>query len=157
MPLDVLERYDPKKNTWEKRAPMPTKREHIAAVSCGGKLYVLGGYAGTRFNNLTTNEVYDPHTDTWKTLASLPYPVSGFSSAAIGESIFIFGGEQGWAVSGEIHEYKIRVNRWIRRSDLPAARYASTATTFGKSIFVIGGSSILMGEDFRSENDIFTP
>lgn len=156
-PCDVLEEYDPDGNTWTRRAPMPTAREHVAAAAAAGRIFILGGYNGNRFNNLTANEAYDPKTDTWQKLAPLPYPVSGLSAAASGQSIFIFGGEQGWAVSPEVHEYRIEEDRWIRRQDLPVGRYASVAVTAGGSIHVIGGSGYLMGDDFRDDHDVFTP
>jgi len=156
-PVDVLEEYDAHLNTWTTKAPMPTKREHITAVNALGKLHVLGGYAGNRFNNLNVHEAYDPKTNTWQTLAPLPYMVSGLAAATVGNSIFIVGGEQGWAVSGEIHEYLVNEDKWIRRANLPVPRYALTATAVGNNIHVIGGSGYLMGDDFRSEHDIFTP
>jgi N-acetylneuraminic acid mutarotase len=139
--VNILEAYDPVADEWITR----------------GRIFVMGGYTGNRFNNLTANEAYDPKTDMWEILAPLPYPVSGLAIAAIGGSIFIFGGEQGWAVSPEVHEYKIKENRWARRTDLPVARYALTATTVGDKIHVIGGSGYLMGNDFRKDHDIFVP
>jgi N-acetylneuraminic acid mutarotase len=156
-PVGTLEVYDPNTDAWETKASMPTKREHITATVAGGKLYVLGGYAGTRFDNVTTHEVYDPILDTWTSRAPLPYEVSGLASATIGDSIFIFGGEQGWAVSAEVHEYKISEDRWVRRSDLPVGRYALTATEIDGHVHTIGGSGYLMGDDFRDEHEVFTP
>lgn len=156
-PVNILEEYDPFTNTWQTRTPMPTAREHIAAVEAHGKLHVLGGYNGNRFNNLNIHEAYDPLTDTWQKCAPLPYAVSGLAAATVENSIFIVGGEQGWAVSGEIHEYKIKEDRWIRRADLLLPRYALTATTISNSIHIIGGNGYLMGNDFRTEHDVFLP
>ncbi len=156
-PVPVVEVFDTKTQKWEAKSSMPTAREHITGAVVDGKIHILGGYAGSRFNNLTTHEVYDPGTDTWETKASLPYEVSGLSSATIGKRLFIFGGEQEWAISGEVHEYVPDSDSWVRHSDLPIPRYALTATTIKSSIYCIGGSGYLMGDDFRRENDIFTP
>lgn len=156
-PVNILESYDPTTDSWSKRRPMPTAREHVAAAAAEGRMFVLGGYAGKRFNNLTANEAYDPETDAWEVHAPLPYPVSGLAAAAVGGSIFVFGGEQGWAVSSEVHEYVIARDKWIRRKDLPVARYALTATTVGNRIHVIGGNEYPMGYDFRSDHDVFVP
>lgn len=157
IPLNILNMYDPKTDSWTTLSSMPTAREHVAAVAAEGRMFVLGGYAGNRFNNLTANEVYDPKTDKWKKLSPLPYPVSGLAAAVVGGSIFIFGGEQGWAVSSEVHEYIINRDKWVRRRDMPVARYALTATSVNKEIHVIGGNSVIMGYDFRRDHDIFTP
>ncbi len=157
VPTNFLHIYNPETDSWSAGKPMPTAREHVSAVGAMGKLFVLGGYAGTRFNNLTTHEAYDPKTDSWETLAPLPYAVSGFTAVALGESIYILGGEQGWAVSSEVHEYKIKENKWIRRPDLPVGRYALAAGVVNGKIHAIGGNPYLMGNEFSRDHDVFTP
>ena len=58
--------YDPENDTWEKLAPLPTPRDHMAASSLNGKIYVIGGRINVNFrNNLDTNEEYDPETNHW--------------------------------------------------------------------------------------------
>ena len=156
-PVNNLDVYDPDTNKWSTKAAMPTAREHLSVVAVNGRIFALGGYSGTRFNNLVSNEVYNPTTDTWESLAPIPYPVSAFAAVGMGNSIFIFGGEQGWAVSKEVHEYKIDENVWIRRPDLPTPRYALTASVVGDSIHVIGGNDTIMGYKFSDSHDVFTP
>lgn len=156
-PVAMVDAYNPATDTWTRRTPMPTAREHLTVVAAAGRVFALGGYSGTRFNNLTANEAYDPKTDTWEARAPLPYAVSGLAAAAIGDSIFVFGGEQGWAVSDEVHEYRISQDRWIRRKDLPLGRYALTASVIGKRIHVIGGNDVIMGYRPRTDHDIFIP
>ena len=155
--IPLMHEYDPKTNLWKTKKSMPTAREHLVAVSAKGKIYVLGGYTDTRFNNVVENEVYDPKTDSWQSLAVLPYPVSGFTASVVGDSIFIFGGEQGWAVSNEVHEYKISENRWLRRADMPVARYGLTSVSVSNKIHVIGGSEEIMGYKFNQSHDVFVP
>lgn len=38
-----LEVYDIKNDRWEAKLDAPTKRDHLAAVAYGDKLYVVGG------------------------------------------------------------------------------------------------------------------
>ncbi|MBI3366758.1 hypothetical protein HY041_03990, partial [Candidatus Roizmanbacteria bacterium] len=86
------------------------------------------------------------------------YPVSGFTAVGINKSIFIFGGEQGWAVSGEVYEYRLDKDRWYRRANMPVPRYAAAASVLKNNhIHIMGGNSLLGGYLFNLDHDIFIP
>jgi N-acetylneuraminic acid mutarotase len=59
--------YDPKQNTWQSVAPMPTIRQRLRLVASGRYLYAIGGFdlAG---QSLTTVERYDPKSNSWATM-----------------------------------------------------------------------------------------
>lgn len=152
-----LEVYEPKKDKWMSLEPMPTPREHLAAVAASGLIFALGGYAKSRFEPLTTNEAYNSSSGKWEKRAPLPLPLCGFPAVAMGDSIFIFGGVQGWAISGECCEYNVSQDRWIRRADMPVPRYAAIAVAVGDRIHVIGGKSIMMGYIMSRDHHIFVP
>lgn len=65
--LDSVEAYDPKTNTWEARAPMPSPRHAMgAALGADGKIYVVGGaisYSSPRGRDAVF--VYDPAKNQW--------------------------------------------------------------------------------------------
>src|SRR5919108_2803170 len=42
---DLVEEYDPAKNSWRGRASLPRPLHHIGAAAVGGKIYVIGGYS----------------------------------------------------------------------------------------------------------------
>ena len=54
------EMYDPATNTWAARAPMPTPRHGITAVTVGDRIHVISGgpRPGGAFSN--ANEVFVP-------------------------------------------------------------------------------------------------
>ncbi|MBI2973452.1 MAG: galactose oxidase, partial [Armatimonadetes bacterium] len=54
------EAYDPASNTWSSKAPLPTARHGLAAVTAGDRIYVISGgpRPGGSFSNV--NEVYFP-------------------------------------------------------------------------------------------------
>lgn len=60
MPLDSVETYDPKSNTWTVTAKMSCPRGGVGVASLGGKLLAVGGHDGT--NYLSSVEMYDPIT-----------------------------------------------------------------------------------------------
>ncbi len=86
----VNEAYDPEKDKWEERAPMPTPRSGIAASALKGKAYVFGGESpGGTFN---TVEEYDPKRDTWRKMEPMPMARHGLGSAVVGETIYVIDG-----------------------------------------------------------------
>jgi N-acetylneuraminic acid mutarotase len=149
--------YDIHQNRWEERTPMPTAREHFVAIAARGKIHAIGGLSIDRFNPLAVHEVYDPMNNTWTSVAALPRPLSGFAATLLGDSIFVFGGASGDTVSNEVYEYKIQENRWYRRSDMPSRRYGLVVGAIQNSIYVIGGNSVVKGNFFLRDNDMFTP
>src|SRR2546425_3293326 len=40
---DLVEEYDPAKNSWRRRASLPRPLHHIGATAVDGKIYVIGG------------------------------------------------------------------------------------------------------------------
>lgn len=88
-----LEVYDPSRNRWETRAPMPQAQGGLAAATVDGKLYVFGGEQWVPEQRVfAASWVYDPAADRWDSLPPLPTPRHGLGAAAIGHRIHVFGG-----------------------------------------------------------------
>lgn len=156
-PLSTFECYDIDTNSWQSLPNMPTSREHTYAVALCDRVYVIGGYQNDRFHNVDTFESFNTKTNIWETLPPVPARISGFSAATWGDSIFTFGGEQGWSITDEVYEFKIKENKWYRRENMPSARYASVAAVASDGIHVIGGNLKMMTDQFSQEHDIFIP
>lgn len=83
--VDANEVYDPGTNTWARRSPLPTARNHAAVGVVNNKIYVLGGRVGAAFMSTPASatdlvEEYDPRTDQWGPLKrSMPTPRSAVS------------------------------------------------------------------------------
>lgn len=67
-PLDTVERYDPKTNSWTFVAKMSCSRGGVGVASLGGLLYAVGGHNGK--NYLNSVEAYDPLADRYVRLGS---------------------------------------------------------------------------------------
>jgi len=52
------EAYNPKTNTWESLAPMPTPRHGIGAAAIGEKIYIPGGADVQGFGVIAVHEVF---------------------------------------------------------------------------------------------------
>ncbi len=155
IPRGELEVYDPKKDEWMSLEPLPTPREHLTAAAAGGLIFALGGYQKSQSECLVTNEAYNPSTGRWEKRAPLPLALCGFPAVAVRDKIFVFGGEQGWAVSGECHEYDVFKDRWMRRTDMPVPSYGSVAAVVNGRVHVIGGKSRLFGYIMNRDHHIF--
>src|SRR5262249_39908520 len=102
--LTTVEEYDPLTNAWTNcgtPAPgngchsMPTARRQLAVAAAGnGKLYAIGGLAGSGSNplGLATVEEYDPATNTWASKTAMPTARFSLGVAADNGKIYAVGG-----------------------------------------------------------------
>ena len=154
--------YDPATNTWTEKAPMPQGRNHAAAATDGGKLYIFGGRGvgsgndNTVANGFDTLQIYDPATDTWQssddagsTLAPLPQARGGTGKAVYynGE-FYIMGGETlngAGATANNVYDrvdiYNPTTNTWRLGTSMPTARHGIFPILIGQRIYVAGGGT----------------
>lgn len=94
-PVNVatLEVYDPARDRWETRSPMPLAQGGLAATAHDGKLYVFGGEQFVpQAKVFAESWVYDPASDRWTALPAMPTPRHGHGAAVVGNRIFLMGG-----------------------------------------------------------------
>lgn len=134
----INEAYDPESDTWSKKAPMPTPRDHAASAVIDEKLYVIGGRQSHKANKIGANEVYDPKTDSWSVLEPIPTPRSGGTASVLNNTIFVFGGEDDQKVYDENEQYVPGVG-WFSQSPMPTPRHAFDSAVVGNRIYLMGG------------------
>lgn len=128
--LDTNEAYDVATNTWEKRSPMPTARNHASAGMVNDKIYVIAGRLGaafiTRASNTDIVEEYNPATDQWGPLRA-PMPTARSASAwgVYEGKIYVAGGEERsggpWQRTFRaVEAYNPKTNKW---ESLPSMTY----------------------------------
>ena len=88
--LGATEAYDPVRDAWTERTPMPTPRGGLAGTAAGGLVLAAGGEGpdGT-FEDVAA---YDPETDEWDRLPSLPTPRHGLGVAVVAGHLFAAAG-----------------------------------------------------------------
>lgn len=84
---NVLQRYDPRTDTWSACAAMPTPRTDLAAVVYNQRIFVLGGHP-----NLDVVESYDPASDSWRAEKPLPDGRMFHGAVATSAGIYVVGG-----------------------------------------------------------------
>lgn len=150
-----FEVYSPLTNRWEMLAPMPTARNHLAAVGIDGIYYAVGGRAGGLLDQL---ESYNPGTGDWATLRPMPTARGGIAAATVAGQIFVFGGEGNQAnpqgIFSEVESYDPASNEWTSRLDMVHPRHGIGAATVGDRIYIPGGSPV-QGLGTTSVHDVF--
>ena len=154
-PTSSVYEYDPQRNEWKTRKPMPTPRGALAVAVLGGRLHAVGGY--TRDGNTGVHEIYDPDTDTWSNAAPLLVPRDHHAAAAIAGRLYATGGRlnRQYSQNLAVHEmYDPSTDQWTPKADLPIARSGITAAVHGGRIYVFGGEA---PSGTFNENEAYDP
>ena len=141
---NAMEVYDPQKDTWTTKAPMPTARSVMAAAVIADKLYVTGGRGPcppcAPYQIL---EIYDPVTDTWdRKGAPLPIAVGGAGGAALNGKFYVVGGETGTSEPKRtdlLAAYDPATNQWQSGPPLPTPRAELGLEAVHGVLYAIGG------------------
>lgn len=131
---------------WQRRADLPSLRNHIAGVALGGYAYAIGGQRANdeTSGNSSLVERYDPDTDTWRRMAPLPAP-RGHTTAstfASGGRIIVIGGvNNAFLASAEVTSYDPAADAWTQHQPLPAGRKTPIAGEIDDRLVVTTGNN----------------
>jgi len=140
--------YDPAKNRWTARNPMPTARNHAAAGVVNGKIYVIGGRVGSVFMSTGSNtdivEEYDPTLDQWGGIrAPMPTPRSGGAWGVHNGRIYVAGGEgrsyQFSAAFKAVEAYDAAANFWHVLPPMQVQRHGLAGAVIGNRLHLVSG------------------
>ena len=142
MPTDILEIYDPQHDRWDQGASLPLALSAYSMVAFEGKLYVFGGWDGTKY--LDSSFLYDPGKNSWKSISRMSVPRAFAGAAVAGGKIYVIGGYDGTSAVRSTDEYLPERddgsgNPWTKRADLPAGRYSTGTASIGGNIYLLGG------------------
>ena len=110
--LDIVERFDPKFDSWSRIAPTQAKRRGAAGVSLRNKIYVFGG---VDLSGGCPCEVYDKETNVWTEIANDSAPRYHASAVCVKGEIFVvgkFGVNQNESQSERLKIYDVEKNEW---------------------------------------------
>lgn len=154
---DVWE-YEPTRDLWRARAPMPTARGAAGAALVNGRIYVVGG-AGALPNSrdhairpggpqrsLAAVEEYDPVANRWRTRTPMPVARNHLAVESAGGKVYAIGGRLGGAfiiaMPGNVDltmEYDPVTEVWLSKAAMPTARSGINSAVHGGRIYVAGG------------------
>ena len=147
--------YDPSRDAWDARAPLPSPRNSATGAVIDGVVYVMSGrtVAG---GNTPVCEAYDPASDQWRSIAPLPAPIrqaaprgqGGLAGGALDGKLYVFGGE--WfgdnaGVYADTWEYDPKADAWRAVAPMSRPRHGlggvSLQDETGGAIYAIGGAT----------------
>jgi N-acetylneuraminic acid mutarotase len=155
--VDVVERYDPGRNQWEKLSPLPVALADVSAAVVGGDIYVPGGRTGSgQLSNQL--EVYDPLEDRWEGRKAMPVALSAYALVAFEGKLYVFGGWDGSKFVNSVYEYDPSTDSWSEKTSMPTKRGYAGAAAAGGKIHVIGGfdgkKALAVNETYLPERDL---
>jgi N-acetylneuraminic acid mutarotase len=133
--------YDTRTDRWERRAAMPTPRNHHGAAAVDGRIHVLAGRLEGDME-LTVHEIFDTRTGIWSEGAPVPTGRSGIAVVERDRRIYVFGGETFGANARTFdaaERFDPRGGRWERLAPMPTARHGLGAALLDGNIHVISG------------------
>jgi N-acetylneuraminic acid mutarotase len=148
--------YDPKADRWERRAPLPTGRDHIGALAVGNLIHVGGGRVNNFHTNSNLHHIYDPAQDKWQPRNPLPTARSGHGAVHYRGKIFVIGGEGTNRVFGQNEAYDVEKDAWEHYAPMPTPRHGLGAVVLGDAIYVAGGGPIVGGSVQSAVHEAFT-
>ncbi len=124
--------------------PLPRITDHACGGVIGGKLYVVGGRAGSTATNSAQVFEYTPGGD-WVKKTSMPTPRGGTACGIHGDRIVVVGGEGNRdAASGvfsSVEAYTVSADRWDSLDPMPTPRHGMGAAVIDGVLYVPGGAS----------------
>jgi len=150
--LDIVEAYDPKRDSWQPVGKMPEARQGAAIAAVNGVIYVISGKIASYVEATTGDQItehvdsFDPKTNAWTRVQDIPTGRVGARAVVAKGLIFVVGGI---AKSGEfpaqIEVFDPRSNEWSAGPRLSFGRSGHMCALVGDSIVVFGGSSVRYG------------
>lgn len=148
--VDANEVYDPATNTWQKRSPMPTARNHAAAGMVNNKIYIIAGRIGaafiTRGSSVNVVEEYDPVADQWGALkASAPTARSAVASGTYRGKIYVAGGEdqdsRKLSAFRAVEAFDPVTNTWTILPSMQFPRHGLAGAFVGNRLHLVSGDA----------------
>ncbi len=143
-PVDVLEIYNPRTDTWDQGSDLPAARSGHALVALDGRLILFGGWDGSAYRA----EVYEytPEDDSWRALGDMPTARGHAAAAVVAGRVFLIGGTAGKGPLdvNEVFtpEAESETNGgWASAAPMPTPGAYLSAAVVADTIFVFGGDA----------------
>jgi DNA-binding CsgD family transcriptional regulator len=140
-PINILEIYDPRQDTWETGAPLPQALSAYALADFEGKMYLFGGWDGNRA--LRDVWVYDPEADAWRQGTQMNQAKIHIDAVSLSDRIVVVGGINGEdPVNNAKYYYPSREgdtgSPWESFVDIPRDEIKWKLAAISDSLYIVG-------------------
>ena len=127
---------------WRDAADIPTRRDHLAAVSDGHSVFTMGGRFLSPGATSAAVERFDPAANAWERLPALPTARGGLAATMVaGGRIVTAGGEDPSGAFGEVEAYDIAAQTWSTLAPLPTPRHGLALERVGNQVLALVGGT----------------
>ena len=150
--LSTVHVYDPRLDTWQSAPSMSTARRGAAAAVLSGRLHVVGGESGERWDEntqLLSVEVYDVANGAWEPAPSMPPPAFStmvrchFAAAALDDRFYVVGGGHDAVCTFLVYDEPKR--EWSRsdymQPTMAERRTRGAGAALNGKLYVVGGNT----------------
>jgi N-acetylneuraminic acid mutarotase len=155
-PTKTLFVYDPRTNSWTRKADMPQPGCAGVQGVIDGKLYVYM-FGCDRHSEFYVPRFYryNPATDTWVVRALPPGRLLSSSGGVIGGKFYIAAGDDGTRLPTPLYAYDPVTNTWQTKASMSELRGGMAGAVVNGKLFMVGGSD--NGDGAVPEMEVYNP
>lgn len=136
-PLRTLEIYDMETDSWHEGNPLPEARCAYALATWNEKLFLFGGWDGTKY--VSTVFIYDPQTGVWTQGRPMDTARGLAAAAALNDRLYVVGGYDGKQELSTCATYDPATDEWNTCVPLTIGRGGLGLVSVGGQLYAIGG------------------
>ena len=110
--LNIVERFDPRKNTWENLPPMLARRAIAGGAVIKQRLFVFGGLHHEDSRDEDSCEMFDLATEMWSSISSQVIRRQPASAVSFKGKIYVFAANAGSSEPEKFQVYDAEQNQW---------------------------------------------
>lgn len=139
MPIDNVEKYDPKTSEWHPLPRILRKRRYVAAASVKNKIYVIGGYDGTsRLNSVDCLDASE-NDPNWFPVAPMHHRRGLAGACNYQDFIYVCGGFDGTIRHTSMERYDPNIDQWSLMGSMSIGREGAGLVMANDMLYCIGG------------------
>ncbi|XP_064100218.1 kelch-like protein 20 isoform X3 [Macrobrachium nipponense] len=139
--LSSVERFNIRKNKWDKLSPLPLAIHGTAAAFLEGCLYVVGGKTAVQHENRSW--MYDMEKNMWVSREPMTQPRVHHGLAALHGSLYAIGGISPLGANHQVHtsceKYDPGSDSWMPIASLSQARAYLGVAVINDYLYAVGG------------------
>ncbi|GHB73657.1 ring canal kelch protein [Persicitalea jodogahamensis] len=144
--VKAVEEYNPKQDTWTKKAVTPLEMSHFQAITYKNEIYVLGAFTGPYPHETPIPDVYiyNPARDEWRKGPEIPADRRRGAAGAFvrNDKIYMVAGIKDGHWDGHVawlDEYDPKTGQWKQLPDAPRPRDHVSVALVGNKLYAAGG------------------
>ncbi|XP_048850811.1 kelch-like protein 10 [Brienomyrus brachyistius] len=133
-----VRRFNPFTRTWDRVAPMQTRRCYVSVAVADGYIYAFGGFDG--LTRLNTAERYDPASNSWTFIQPMQERRSDASATTLHGKIYVCGGYNGNTTVQTAECYDPVTEQWTTIAPMRTPRHGVGVISFKDKVYAVGGT-----------------